>query len=234
MLVPLTRETFEQIIPLTATGPQYAYYWGSWSVFLRRFLISFVALTCFWLLGYLFGDDFLAIKLLVDIIAGMYWLWAPVYWASVRNGSYRRFKYAGFWRGRVFDAFITEEYVGQEESVNKQGELVIIENRERRINIEIGDQSGFSAIVQAPLERVHKSIRPGMIAEALLFSSAPDLSNIAKVSDVHLPQVNLWVGEYPALRRDVFRTVSTELGGKKEARTPPSRSAPTVIRRRRR
>ncbi|MBR8831917.1 MAG: hypothetical protein N5P05_002584 [Chroococcopsis gigantea SAG 12.99] len=234
MLVPLTRQSFEQMLPLTATGPQYAYFWGNWSDFLRRLLISMVSLTLFWLLGKLFGDGFLAIKLLIDIIAGMYWLWAPVYWAGVRNGSYRRLPYCGFWRGRVLDAFITEEYVGQEERVNKQGELVIIENRERRINIEIGDQSGFTTIVQAPLQRVHKSIRPGMIAEALVFSKVSDLSDIAKVSDVHLPQVNLWVGEYPALRRDFFRTVSAELGGRKETRTPYSRSAPTVIRRRRR
>ncbi|MFN7865211.1 MAG: phosphate ABC transporter permease, partial [bacterium] len=28
MLVPLTRQSIEQIVPIIATGPQYAHYWG--------------------------------------------------------------------------------------------------------------------------------------------------------------------------------------------------------------
>ncbi len=51
MLVPLTRQTFEEIIPLIATGPQYAYYWGKPSDFIRRLLISMVALTTFLVIG---------------------------------------------------------------------------------------------------------------------------------------------------------------------------------------
>lgn len=236
MLVPITRQTFEQIIPIIATGPQYAYYWGKWPDFLRRLLISFVALTTVWLLGMLLGKGAIAIKLIIDIIAGLYWLWSPVYWASIRNGKARRLPYSGFWRGRILDAYITEELVGEEETVNKQGQLVIIENLEKRINLEIGDQNGFNATIQAPVRRIYKVIRPGDLAEALVLSRSPDLGNIAQISDVYLPEHNLWVGEYPYLRRDIFSQVSQELGGKNRRRPSPSRptSRNSSIKRRRR
>lgn len=234
MLVPITRQTLEQIIPVIATGPQYAYYWGKWQDFLRRLLISVVALTAFWLIGMLFGPGGIAIKLIFDIIAGMYWLWAPVYWASVRNGKYRRIPYSGFWRGRVLDAYITEELVREEQTVNKFGELVLVENMERRLNLDVGDQSGFRTTVQAPLRRIYKVIKPGDVVEALVLSRQPELGTIAQITDVHLPQHNLWVGEYPYLRRDVFQQVSLELTGGSRQPRPSSRRPPDNVKRRRR
>jgi hypothetical protein len=233
MLVPITRQTFEQIIPAIATGPQYAYYWGKPADFIRRLLISMVALTTFWLLGKLFGQGWLAIKLILDIIAGLYWLWSPVYWASVRNASYRRFPYSGFWRGRVLDVYITEELVREEQSVNKLGQLVLIENKEKRINVEVGDQSGFRATIQAPLRRIYKGIAPGQVAEMLVLSKQPDLYRIDKITDIYLPRQDLWIGDYPYLRRDVFAQVSRELDGSGTDTSAP-RSRPNEIKRRRR
>jgi hypothetical protein len=234
MLVPLTRETFEQIIPVIATGPQYGYYWGKWSDFLRRLLISVVALTITWLVGMLFGPGGFTIKLILDIIAGLYWLWSPVYLASIKNNTYRRIPYCGFWRGRVLDAFITEELVGEEETVNQRGDLVIVENIEKRINLLVGDQSGFEVTVQAPLRRIYKGIRPGAVAEMLVLSKQGDLGAIAKVTDVYLPQQNLWVGEYPYLRRDVFAQVSQELGGSRQPGTGERRRGSYIVKRKRR
>lgn len=232
MLVPITRATFEQIIPQIATGPQYAYYWGKLPDFLRRLLISVVVVLVIWLLGKLFGEGGEALALILIVIAGLYWLWGPVYWASVRNATYRRLPYSGFLRGQVLEAYITEELVGEEETVNKRGELVIIENRERRINLEIGDETGFQANVQAPLRRIHKNIAPGQTAELLVLSKQPDLSSIAKISDVYLPSQALWVGEYPYLRRDIFVHVSHQLGGTEEKESPRRRAS--YIKRRRR
>lgn len=213
MLIPLTRETFEELVPLIATGTQYTYYWGKWQDFLRRLLISFVALTLTWLAGKLVGGGGDAIKLILDVIAGLYWLWCPVYLASVRNNTYRRYPYSGFWRGKVLDVYITEELINEEETVNKWGELVIVENRERRINLEIGDRNGFRARVQSPIQRRYKEINRGDTAEVLIFSKKPDLSRIDKISDVYLPQLDLWIGKYPCIRRDIFQEIREELGG---------------------
>ncbi|XLQ11939.1 MAG: phosphate ABC transporter permease [cyanobacterium endosymbiont of Epithemia adnata isolate EadnSB Bon19] len=219
MLIPLTHQALDKIIPAIATGAQYASCWGRARDVLRRLLISVVALTIFWLIGKLLGSGSVAIKLIFDIIAGLYWLWSPIYWANLRNSSYRRFPYSGFWQGRVLDIYLTEEIVGEEQTVNKHGELVVIENRERRINLEVGDDEQFRARIKAPLKRVYQVINPGDIAEIVILSKQPDLSRIEKITDVYLPQHNLWLGEYPYLRRDVFTQVSDELGGVKGKKT---------------
>ena len=204
----------EQLIPLIATGQQYAYYWGKWSDVLNRLLISVVGIVVVLILGLLFGDQGGAIVLLLGGIISLYWLWCPVYQASRRNSANRRFKYSGFWRGKVLEIFLTEELIGEEETVNQRGELVIIENRERWINLVLGDSTGFEVQVQAPLQRIYKGIKPGQIAELLVLSNKLDLSQVNKISDAYIPQRNIWVGQYPYLQRDVFIEVSRQLGGR--------------------
>jgi len=43
MLIPITRQKFEQLIPLVATGTQYKYYWGKPFDFILRLLISVIS-----------------------------------------------------------------------------------------------------------------------------------------------------------------------------------------------
>jgi hypothetical protein len=231
MLKPLTREKLEQLIPLIATGEQYKYYWGKWSDLLNRLLISAVAVIVVVILDVLFGDQGSALILLLGGIASLYWLWFPVYQASLRNSANRRFKFAGFWRGKVLEVFLTEELIGEEETVNQRGELVIIENRERWINLVLGDETGFEVEVQAPLQRIYKNIKPGQTAELLLLSNQSDLGRINKISDAYIPRQNLWVGQYPYIQRDVFIEVSRQLGGVTPQRVDP-RSRKRNIKRR--
>ena len=207
----------EQLIPLIATGQQYAYYWGKLPDVLNRLLISVVGIVVVLILDVLSGDQGEALILLLGGIVSLYWLWCPVYQASRRNAASRRFKYSGFWRGKVLDVFLTEELIGEEETVNQRGELVIVENRERWINLILGDRTGFEVRVQAPLQRIYKGIKPGQTAELLVLSNDLDLSQINKVSDAYIPRQNIWVGQYPYIQRDVFTEVSRQLGGK----TPP-------------
>ncbi len=231
MLIPLTRETFEQMIPAIATGPQYSYVWGRWRDFLRRLLISLVIVVALWIIGLLMGKTGESLKLLLYFIGGLYWFWSPVYIASVRNNTYRRFPYAGFWRGKVLDVYITEELLNEEQRADKFGELEIIENRERRINVEVGDREGFRATIQAPIKRRYKQIAKGQIAEMLILSKQPELERIDKITDIYLPQFDLWVGDYPFLRRDYFKVISSELGGNPN-RDRPSRPPNAQVRKR--
>lgn len=214
MLIPLTREKFEQIIPMIATGPQYAHYWGKWQDLLNRLLISVVALVVILLLGGLLGNGAQALVLLLAVIGGLYWLWAPVYQASLRNASYRKYRYCGFWQAKILEIYITEDLLREEETVNERGDLVIIENRERRINLVLGDKTGFEAEVNAPLQRIHKAIRTGQMAQLLVLSNQPNLARIDKITDAYLPSQNLWIGDYPWLQRDVFSEVGQELARK--------------------
>ena len=231
MLKPLTREKLEQLIPLIATGQQYAYYWGKWSDLLNRLLISVVAVVAVLILSLLFGDGGGALILLLGGTAALYWLWCPVYQASLRNAASRRFKYGGFWRGKVLEVYLTEELIGEEETVNQRGELVIVENRERWINLVLGDKTGFEVEVQAPLQRIYKGIKPGQTAELLVLSNQSDLARINKISDAYIPQQNLWVGQYPYIQRDIFTEVSRQLGGTIPRRTARQNRSRRIKRR---
>ncbi len=233
MLKPITREKMEQLIPLIATGEQYKYYWGKWSDVLNRVLISVVAIVVVLIFGLLLGDQGQALILLLGGAASLYWLWFPVYQASLRNSANRRFKYAGFWRGKVLDVFLTEELIGEEETVNQRGELVIIENRERWINLVLGDKTGFEVEVQAPLQRIYKGIKPGETVELLVLSNQPDLGRINKISDAYIPRQNLWVGQYPYIQRDVFTEVSRQLGGVTPTRVDKRNRSRNIKRRNR-
>jgi hypothetical protein len=211
MLIPITRQKFEQLIPTLATGPQYTYFWGKLSDVLKRVLISVSAVVVVLLLSWLFGAGFNALRLLLGIITALYWLWGPVFWATLRNLEVRRHPYSGFWRGRVADVFVSEELIGTEETVNNRGQLVIVENRERRLNVEVEDETGFATQLQVPLRRMHKGISRGQVAEMLVMSYQPDLRSIVKTSDIYIPSLNVWVSDYPYLQRDSFVQVSRQL-----------------------
>ncbi len=229
-LVPLTRPKFEELVPLYATGGQYLYCWGKFQDFLKQLLISVVAVAAIALLGGFLSP---ALQLTLGIVAALYWLWIPIAKAGMRNSKYRQYKYSGFWQGKVLDVYVTEELLGTEETANQRGELVIVENRERRLNLEIGDRTGFTTSIQVPLKRHHQYIKRGMVVQTIVMSSQPDLSYIADIGDIYIPSRDLWVGDYPCVRRDIFIDIAQQLrdsqGGRRRSRpasypTPGRRS----------
>ncbi|MBW4632040.1 MAG: phosphate ABC transporter permease [Iphinoe sp. HA4291-MV1] len=223
MIVPLTRQKFEQIIPLIATGAQYKYYWGKFPDFLQRLLISVVTVAVVFFVKVILALDFGPIVFFVGLIGAFYWLWGPVFWASMRNVKCRRYKYSGFLRGRVLDYWITEELIGKQETVDKKGDLVIVENREKRIHLEVGDDTGFTAEYKAPLRVAYKAIARGQRAEMVVMSNRPDLSTIDEISDIYIPSRDLWVSDYPSVRRDFFTEVSSRLRRDEEDERPRRR-----------
>ncbi len=219
MLVPLTRTTLDRLVPSVATGAQYAYYWGQWQDLLKRLLITGVAMVVVAILGSLLGEG---LRLALWIVVFFYWLWEPIARASYRNASYRKYAYGGFWQGRVLDVYVTEEVVGVRETANERGELAIVEDLERRLNLEVGDKTGFKTSIQAPLRRSQQQIKRGDVAQMVVFSDRPNLERIACTSDVYLPRVNLWVSDYPCLQRDTFVEVSQELRSRRGNTRPLS------------
>ena len=219
MLIPLTQETFKELIPAVATGSQYKYMWGKPPDFLRRILISAVSVVLLLIIYNFAGADVAPLVLIAGLIAGLYWLWGPILWASLRNAECRKHKYCGFWQGRVLDIYITDEITSQEETVNQKGQLVIVDNLEPRINLEIGDKTGFTTTLRAPLRKDHQGIIPGQAALMLIMSDIEDLGRIAKVSDIYIPSRDVWVSDYPYLRRDLFVEMSQQIKkGRKKGR----------------
>jgi hypothetical protein len=210
MLIPLSRQKFEQLIPVVATGSQYIYYWGKINDLIKRLLISVVSIIVLLLVNWILPDLYL-LFLLIGIIGGLYWLWGPVFWASLRNRNIRRYEYAAFWQGEIIDYYVTDEIIGEEQTVNQRGQLIIVENREKKLNIEVGDDTDFFSELKVPLKKNYKVIRRGEIAEMLLFSNRRDFSNIVDSSDIYIPDHKLWISDYPTVRRDIFIDVSRQL-----------------------
>jgi hypothetical protein len=211
MLIPLKKEAINDLIPTIATGSQYVYYWANFSTFLKNLFISLIGILIFWILGAIFGKAGEGISLIFRVIAGLYWLWSPIYWASVRNAKFRRYNYIGFWRGRVLDVYLSEELVKEESAIDRLGRAMIVENRRRLFNIEIGDKSGFYATVTTPRKRIHSVVKRGQAVEGLLLSNDPDFMRIGQITDVYIPRHKLWLGDYPYIRRDVFTQIRREL-----------------------
>jgi hypothetical protein len=232
MLIPLTRETFQELIPAVATAAQYKYIWGKPPDFLRRMLISAVIVVLLLVVYNLAGSDFAPFVLITGLIGGLYWLWGPVLWASLRNAEYRKFQYCGFWQGRVLDVYITDEVTSQEETVNQKGQLVIVDNLEPRINLEVGDKTGFTTTLRAPLQKNHQGIAVGQAALMLVMSDREDLGIISKVSDIYIPSRSVWVSDYPYLRRDLFVEISEQIKkGRKKNRDRDDRTREVKRRR---
>ncbi|WP_017659065.1 hypothetical protein [Baaleninema simplex] len=228
MLVPLTQRKFEDLVPLIATGPQYVYYWGDWQNVVKQVLFSLLGALVVWFLsGFLEASG---LALFLGIIAGLYWLWGPVAKASLRNARFRRYPYSGFWQGKILDVYVTEEVVGTEETTNARGELVLVENRERRLNVEIGDSNGFLAEVQVPLRRQHQFLAAGQTVQTVVLSEDRDLRRIAKIADLYVPSRKLWVSDYPLLEREGFVEVSGRLGRGASSRNAPPRQRPPLRR----
>lgn len=212
MLIPLNAAVVDRLVPAIATYPQYTHIWGKVPDFLRRLSISAVAVVVCWLVGLALGESFEPFAFMLGFGAGLYWFWAPIYWASLKNRRFRKYPYWGFWEGQIVDAYVTEEPIGREETVNDRGDLVIVENRERRINVEVEDETGYYQTVQVPLKREHKGLVAGLAVQMIVFSDRPDLSRIVDSSDLYVPARRLWVSDYPVVQREAFAEVAAQLG----------------------
>jgi hypothetical protein len=58
--------------------------------------------------------------------------------------------------------------------------------------------------VRCPFNKKYERIRPGMVVRLLVLSERKDFSRVGALSDAWIPQLKLWVGEYPYLLRPAF------------------------------
>ena len=54
------------------------------------------------------------------------------------------------------------------------------------------------------MAKTHAAIRAGVLIRCLVLSERKDFSRVGALSDAWLPELRLWVGEYPFLLRPAF------------------------------
>ena len=206
MLIPLRPGELPRLIPAVATGPQFNACSGSPQKLLQRLFISLIGGVITLLISQtlLFANQAGPIFLVIGVVLLLYLLWGPIVEASRRNAALRRYPAAAIFEGEVADLFTRELVEGRQETTDRQGRLELVENRRTWLCLELEDEDGYLGQLRFPYDKKHKAIRRGMVVRCLVLSERKDFSRIGALSDAWLPQLKLWVGEYPYLLRPAF------------------------------
>ncbi len=206
MLIPLRPGELPRLIPAVATGPQFNACSGSPQKLLQRLFISVIGGVITLLISQtlLFSSQAGPIFLVIGVVFLLYVLWGPIVEASRKNSTLRRYPAAAIFEGEVADLFTRELIEGRQETTDKQGRLELVENRRTWLCLELEDEEGYLGQLRFPYDKKHKTIRRGMVVRCLVLSERKDFSRVGAISDAWLPQLKLWVGEYPFLLRPAF------------------------------
>lgn len=206
MLIPLRPGELPRLIPAVATGPQFNACTGNPRKVLQRVLISVIGAVITLLISQtlLFSSQFGPVFLVVGVVFALYLLWGPILEAGQKNSTLRRYPAAALFEGEIADLYTREIVEERREQANNSGRLELVENRRTWLTLELEDEEGYLGKVRFPFEKKHQQIRAGMVVRVLVLSERNDFSRIGAISDAWLPQLKLWVGEYPFLLRPAF------------------------------
>jgi hypothetical protein len=180
---PLTRRDYERAIPIGATGEQYGYFWGDGDTAFQRVGLS--------LLTTVLTANALPI---VAVPASTFFLWAPVALAARRNSRARRSKYAGLWRAKVLEVAPVDTRGGS--------------RLDWMLDMLVGDDSGARVSLKVPLRAEYADINEGDNVELVVTSDDPDFYTFQAIREAYVPEINVWVGEYPFLDRRAMIAIS--------------------------
>jgi hypothetical protein len=206
MLIPLKSGELQRLIPAVATGPQFQACSGDPRKLLQRVLISVIGGVITLLISQTlaFNSRFSSLWLVAGVILLLYLLWGPIVEAGRRNAVLRRYPAAAIFEGVVANLFQREVVENKREQADRSGRLELVEDRRTWLCLELEDEDGYLGQLRFPLDKKHQAIRPGMVVRCLVLSERADFSRIGAISDGWLPQLKLWVGEYPYLLRPAF------------------------------
>lgn len=209
MLIPLRPGELSRLIPAVATGPQFNVCSGTPQKLLQRLFVSTIGGVITLLISQtlLFSSQAGPIFLVIGVVFLLYVLWGPIVEAGRRNAVLRRYPEAAIFEGRVGDLFTRELVEGRQETTDRQGRLELVENRRAWLCLELEDGEGYLGQIRFPYDKKHQAIRRGMVVRCLVLSERRDFSRIGALSDAWLPQLKLWVGEYPYLLRPAFEEI---------------------------
>lgn len=205
MLIPLRPGELPRLIPAVATGPQFNACSGNPRKLLQRVLIAVIGGVLALLLSQSqFSSRWGPVWLVVGFVFLLYVLWGPIIEAGRRNATLRRYPAAAIFEGEVAEIEQREVVEERREQADNAGRLELVENTRTWVSLDLADEEGYLGRIRFPLEKKHQQIRRGMVVRVLVLSERNDFSRIGAISDAWLPQIKLWVGDYPYLLRPAF------------------------------
>ena len=107
----------------------------------------------------------------------------------------------------ISDIYKTEKIESSREQSNRQGRLELIEKKRTWLVIELEDEEGYLGKISFPMENKHSLLRKGENIRCLVTSDSRNFNSKLVLTDAWLPDLNLWVGEYPYLLRPAFEEI---------------------------
>ena len=208
MLIPVKLNQISRLIPSVGTGGQFKYALGDPRKILQRVIISSIGGIITFLISISqTGNQTYNLWLVLTVVFFLYIIWGPILEASRKNLQYRKFKFFSIFDGYVSDIYKTEKIESTREQSNRQGRLEVVENKRTWLVIELEDDDGYLERMSFPLENKHSQIRIGSKIRCLVTSNNRNFDRDIYLTDAWLPDINLWVGEYPYLLRPAFEEI---------------------------
>ena len=137
----------------------------------------------------------------------LYILWGPILEASRKNIKFKQFKFFSIFDGIISDIYQIEKIESSREQTNRYGNLEIVENKRTWLTIELEDEDGSLSKISFPMENRHSIITRGLRVKCLVSANERSFNGKLFLTDAWLPEINLWVGDYPYLLRPAFEEI---------------------------
>ena len=208
MLIQIKLSQIKKLIPAVGTGSQFKYTLGDPSKILQRLIISSIGGIVNFLISISqIGNQTYNLWLLLCVVFFLYIIWGPILESSRKNLQFRKYKFFSVFDGYVSDIYKTEKIERSREQSNREGRLEIVENKRTWLVLELEDEDGYIDKITFPMENKHSQIRIGSNIRCLISSNNRNFDRDLNLSDAWLPDINLWVGEYPYLLRPAFEEI---------------------------
>ena len=208
MLIPIKNNQVSKLIPSVATGGQFKYSLGNPRKILQRVMISSIGAAITLVVGNnQFGNQTDVLWLILCLGFALYILWGPIVEASRKNLKYKRFKFFSIFDGFISDVYQTEKVESSREQTNRYGNLEIVENKRTWLIIELEDEDGYLSKISFPMKNRHSAITRGLKVRCLVSANDKSFNGKLFLTDAWLPEINLWVGDYPYLLRPAFEEI---------------------------
>ena len=208
MLIPINQNQITKLIPSVGTGSQYRYALGDARKVLQRLIISSIGGVLNLLLFISQSSTQTEnLWLLLCVIFFLYIIWGPILESSRKNSSYKKSKFFSLFDGYISDIYKTEKIESKREQSNRQGRLELIEKKRTWLVIELEDEDGYLDKISFPMENKHSQIRIGSKIRCLVSSNYRNFNREIFCTDAWLPDINIWIGEYPYLLRPAFKEI---------------------------
>ena len=197
----LTNGEVEKCLPIAATSNQYGYFWGTTATAMQRVAISILGIVLCSTI-----NDF-EIGTALQVPFATFFLWAPIALAARRNSAARAGEFVGLWRPEVKNVEVVPVFPKTFERNRRK-------SRNRRAMSEmlvidfIDPISSFEVSFRIPNERRYDDVQIGDACELLVSSDDDLFRDFVAIREAYIPELDVFIGDYPFLDRTGFVLVS--------------------------